>query len=62
MRRLVPPAGLYATQRPKQLLRGDRDHRPIANVRVEKTLEPRAQNRDGLCIGSEAQCACNYMS
>lgn len=48
MRGLVSPARLYATQRPKQLLRGDRDHRAIANVRVQETLESRAENRDGL--------------
>lgn len=54
----VSPPGLYATQRREQLLRRHRPHRAVANVRIQKALEPRAENGNGLrreCLALELQ-------
>ena len=54
----MSPPGLYATQRCEQLLRRDRHHRAVANVRIQEALEPRAENGNGLrreCLALEFQ-------
>jgi hypothetical protein len=45
---LMSAARLDATQRSKEFLGRNRSHRAIADVRVQKALQSRAENRHGL--------------